>query len=183
MVDPIDPVPFTAEGPQPLLREIPPGAPYPVEALGPLRAVVEAVHDISQAPAAIAAQSALTVASFATQAFANVEILGTGTSPISLFALTVAESGERKSTCDRLLMQGAKDHEREQVCAYGSASAEYDTAKDVWDARHKGLVTTISGKTLSRRATPRLNCGIWRRNHCPLLSPIASFRSRRSKAS
>ena len=32
---------FTSEGPQPLLREIPPGQRYPVEALGPLRAAVE----------------------------------------------------------------------------------------------------------------------------------------------
>ena len=71
-----DALPFKAEGPQPLLRDIPDGAPYPVEALGPLRAAVEAVADISQAPAAIAAQSALAVASLAVQGFADVETLG-----------------------------------------------------------------------------------------------------------
>ena len=35
---------FQPEGPQPLLREIAPGAPYPVAALGPLRDAVEAVQ-------------------------------------------------------------------------------------------------------------------------------------------
>ena len=64
------------EGPQPLVREIPPGAAYPVESLGPLRDAVEAVHDMTQAPVAIAAQSALAVASLAVQAFAAVETLG-----------------------------------------------------------------------------------------------------------
>ena len=38
------PTPFIPEGPQPLLREIPAGAAYPVEALGPLRHIVEAVR-------------------------------------------------------------------------------------------------------------------------------------------
>ena len=60
-----DPIPFKAEGPQPLLREIPPGEAFPLAALGPLRAAVEAVHDITQAPVGIAAQSALSVASLA----------------------------------------------------------------------------------------------------------------------
>lgn len=34
-------VPRTPEGPRPLLRPIPPGQPYPVRALGPLREAVE----------------------------------------------------------------------------------------------------------------------------------------------
>ena len=47
------PIPFVNEGPQPLIREIPAGLPYPVEALGPLRAAVEAVQGMTQAPVAI----------------------------------------------------------------------------------------------------------------------------------
>lgn len=57
----LEPIPFQPEGPQPLMREIPCGEPFPVDALGPLKAVIEAVQDISQAPVAIAAQSALSV--------------------------------------------------------------------------------------------------------------------------
>ena len=84
------------EGPQPLVRHIARGADYPVEALGDLRRAVEAVRAKTQAPVAIAAQSALSVASLAVQGFADVETLG-GYAPLSLFCLTVAESGERKS--------------------------------------------------------------------------------------
>ena len=80
-----EPIPFKTEGPQPLLREIPRGEPYPVEALGPLREAVEAVQDITQAPVGIAAQSALSVASLAVQGFADVEALGGGDVPCSLF--------------------------------------------------------------------------------------------------
>lgn len=71
----LDPIPFASEEPQPLLREVPTGAPYPVHALGPLRASVEQVRAMTQAPVAIPAQSALSIASLAVQGFADVETL------------------------------------------------------------------------------------------------------------
>ena len=91
--------PFKAEGPQPLVRDVPPGAPYPVSALGPLRAAVEAVQGLTLAPVAIPAQSALAVASLAVQGFADVETLA-GARPVSRYALTIAKSGERTSACE-----------------------------------------------------------------------------------
>ncbi|WP_347918186.1 YfjI family protein [Paracoccus marcusii] len=136
--------PFKAEGPQPLLREIPPGAAYPAHALGPLRQVVEAVQDITQAPLGIAAQSALSVASLAVQGFADVETLG-GDAPCSLFCLTIAESGERKSSCDRLLMQGVRDHEKDRAEAYREAVAEYEVAREVWTGRRKRMLVEAAG--------------------------------------
>ena len=48
--------PFKPEGPQPLVGDIAPGEPYPVQALGPLQTVVEAVQGMTQAPVAIPAQ-------------------------------------------------------------------------------------------------------------------------------
>lgn len=74
---------YRPEEPQPLLREIPKGQPYPVQALGPLREAVEAVQGATLAPVAIPAQSALAVASLAVQGFADVETLG-GFRPLSL---------------------------------------------------------------------------------------------------
>jgi len=108
---------ITDEGPQPLVRETPKGQPYPVDALGPLKRVVEAVHDKTQAPIAIAAQSALSVASLAVQGFADVQTLG-GYAPCSLFCLTIAQSGERKSGCDKLLMQGVREYEADATAEY-----------------------------------------------------------------
>jgi len=106
------PTPFEAEGPQPLVREIPDAAPYPVAALGPLRAAVEAVQSMPQAPTAIPAASAL--ASLAVQGFVNVETLG-GQRPLSLQALTIAKSIERKSSCDAPFMAALLYHDRERL--------------------------------------------------------------------
>ncbi|MFD0978209.1 YfjI family protein [Tropicimonas aquimaris] len=126
-----EPIPFTPEGPQPLVREVAPGAAYPVAHLGPLRAAVEAVQGMAQAPVAIPAASALTVASLAVQGFADVETLG-GPRPVSLYALTIARSGERKSSCDGPLMAALRDYEREQSRAQRDAQASWQNAHAIW---------------------------------------------------
>lgn len=137
---------FTPEGPQPLVREIAPGAPYPVHALGPLRAAVEAVQGMTQAPLAIPAQSALAVASLAVQGFADVETLG-GTRPTSLYALTIARSGERKSACDAPLMVALRTHEREQAKAQREEMERWRNAHALWKGeRERILVEAKRGK-------------------------------------
>lgn len=149
---PIKETAFVPEGPQPLVREIAPGAAYPVQALGPLRAAVEAVQGKTQAPVAIPAQSALAVASLAVQGFADVETLG-GTRPTSLYALTIARSGERKSACDAPLMAALRTHEREQAKAQRKEMDSWHNASALWKvAREKILSEAKSGKGEKRTA-------------------------------
>ncbi|MEP0390750.1 MAG: YfjI family protein [Erythrobacter sp.] len=132
--------PFTPEGPQPLVREIPPGARYPVNALGPLKEAVEAVQGMTQAPVAIPAQSALAVASLAVQGFADVEMLG-GKRPVSLYALTIARSGERKSACDAPFIEALRLHEREQSKLHIKQRQEWHRRHAVWKAKHDRILT------------------------------------------
>ncbi len=141
----LQPINFIPEGPQPLVADIPPAAEYPVTALGALQAVAEGVADKTQAPIAIAAQSALAVASLAVQGHADVTTLG-GPAPLSLFALTVAASGERKSGCDKLLTAAVKEHERGQVSIYRSDMADYDAASKLWEARQSRMIKEAAGK-------------------------------------
>jgi hypothetical protein len=144
--------PFTPEGPQPLVREIAPGESYPVQSLGPLRAAVEAVQGMTQAPVAIPAQSALAVASLAVQGFADVETLG-GTRPTSLYALTIARSGERKSACDAPLIAALRAHEKEQAKAQRDDMERWTNAHALWKGeRDKILAEAKSGKGEKRMA-------------------------------
>lgn len=140
----IQPKPFVSEGPQPLIREIPSGAEYPTHALGPLRQAVEAVQAATQAPVAIAAQSALSVASLAVQGHADVETLA-GFSPVSLFCLTVAQSGERKSFCDKLVMAGLRDVERGRAADYREAMADWESSVRLWTAKRDRMVKDAAG--------------------------------------
>jgi hypothetical protein len=97
--------------------------------------------DRVQCPDAIAAQSVLGAASLATQAHADVAIPATGHArPLSLFLVTVAASGERKSAADGEAL--APIHRREEALRdqYTLARPLYDNAKAAWDdARKKAL--------------------------------------------
>ncbi len=132
--------PLLKEGPQPLVREIAPGAPYPVHALGSLRLPVEAVQGRTQAPVAIPAQSALAVASLAVQGFADVQTLG-GKRPLSLYALTIARSGERKSACDAPFMEALREHERQQDKAHGKAMQKWSNTHAIWKAERDSILS------------------------------------------
>ena len=97
--------------PVPLVRQVPPAEPYPIDALSPIigpaaRALMEHV----QVPDALAAHAVLGFAALAAQAHANVQTLG-GPRPISLYMLTVAESGERKTAAD--MLAGVAVHDRQ----------------------------------------------------------------------
>lgn len=85
------------------------------------------------------------MASLAVQGFADVETLG-GDAPCSLFCLTIAESGERKSTCDRLLMRGLRDYERDRAEAYAEEFATWKRDFDPWEAKAKKLTADAAGR-------------------------------------
>ena len=105
--------------PRPLLTYQATPLPYPVEALGDLLGpAVERMADVIGVPCAMAAQSVLATAALASQAHANVQLDGR-TYPLSLYLLTVACSGDRKSAVDQVALQATRDWERQQWAAYG----------------------------------------------------------------
>lgn len=135
-VRPLHPEP---EPPTPLVRETPPPEPYPLHALGPLREAAEAIGDMTQAPAAICAQSALGVAALAAQGLGDAETLH-GRAPGSLYLLTVAQSGERKSACDRLAMRPVRALEAELAEDWREAQATHRNRLEIWQERRKAIL-------------------------------------------
>ena len=142
--------PFNPEGPQPLLRELPPSQPFPEETLGPLLPAVRAVQSSTQAPLAIPAASALALASLAVQGFADVETLG-GRRPTSLYMLTIARTGERKSSCDAPLIAGLRQHEKEQAKNREQAFQSYKNARALWKAEHDRITANLKSRDSLKR--------------------------------
>ena len=142
---------FEAEAPQPLLRETPPGKPYPLDALGPLQPAAAAMHDVTQVPPSICAQSVMGVAAVAGQALADVETLH-GRAPASLFLLTVAQSGERKTTCDRLAMRVVREFEAELAEARRDDITAYRNRLEIWQARRAAILKTAKDDPTAARA-------------------------------
>ena len=129
--------------PEPVVAEAPEARPFPMEALGPLKDVAELVARRTQAPEAIAGASALAVAALAVQGHADVRTMGGGTAPCSLFLLTIAQSGERKSTVDKLLSAPLAEHEREQAKEYGKAMQGHIVAERAHKQKMHGAEALI----------------------------------------
>lgn len=75
---------------------------FPVDSLSPiLRDVAKDIHRIVKAPLALCCNSILAAATLTAQSFVDVEIDGR-IYPTSNFFVTVADSGERKTTVDKI---------------------------------------------------------------------------------
>ena len=92
---------------RPLHREVPPPAPFPVHALGPLRGAVEALQALTQAPAALCAQSGLGATTLAVSPHADVVLPIGQARPLVEYFATIAVSGERKTGTDDLALAEA----------------------------------------------------------------------------
>ncbi|HXH00241.1 MAG TPA: YfjI family protein [Sphingomicrobium sp.] len=140
------------EPPRPLRRALRAGDSYPLDALGSIIAsAVQGTQDLIQAPVEICAQSALSHAALAVQAHANV-VLPTGHArPLSLFLLSVASSGDRKSAADRELGWGLAKHERNLSDELIQAKAAYLNDKEAFEAS-RAAAKGRAGKEGSRAA-------------------------------
>ena len=124
------PPPKSREGaaPEPLRRPSIAPPPYPLDALGEcLGAAAARLHAVLQCPAALCGQSVLAAASLAAQPHADVWIDGRR-DPLSLWHLTVAESGERKSAADQWALRAHREWERELADQYRRELADYNVS-------------------------------------------------------
>src|SRR5687768_4803730 len=99
---------------------------------------------VIQAPDAVCGASLLAAASLAAQALANVGLHGRSY-PLSLWFVTVAESGERKSAVDKEAMRPARQHEKDGMRAFDRASAEHEAKMEEWQARRESAKKKKAG--------------------------------------
>ena len=127
---------FTS-APEPLRRPLPLPEPYPTDELGPILApACASLRRVIQASDAVCGASLLAAASLAVQGLADVRHDGR-VHPLSLWFLTVAESGERKSTVDAEAMRPARDYERELSIEYLKDNTKHESLMEEWNARRK----------------------------------------------
>jgi putative DNA primase/helicase len=132
--------------PEPLTTPLDP-LPYPVDALPTLlREAVEEAQAFVQAPMALVACSALAALSVAAQGLVNVRRDHQLVGPVSLYLLAVAESGERKTSCDRIFGQALRDWERERVSSLAPELAAHEAAAGAFEAKRAGLLEAIKRK-------------------------------------
>lgn len=124
--------------PIPIRPSVPQAGEYPIEALSPkLQDAARAIVDKVQLPAAIAAQSVLAAAALTVQPFLDVELPTGEVVPTSLFLISVAASGDRKSSADKLALHPIRLREREMHSDYAGAQASYTADNAAYTAARK----------------------------------------------
>jgi hypothetical protein len=132
--------PIVPEPPRPLARDLPPAMAFPVDALGPLAASAGAIHDVTQAPLAMCAASILAAGALAAQAHADV-VLPTGQAkPLSLYLLSIAASGERKTTVDGHALRPVRMREEALRERYAAELTEHENARAAWEEARKRVL-------------------------------------------
>jgi len=125
----LDPTLEPPRPPRPLIESSPVAEPYPVQALGGiLGPAVERMAEVIGVPRALAAQSVLAASALATQGHAGLRLDGRNY-PLSLYLITVAASGDRKTAADRCALLPARQWEREQWQRYREQLARYRAAQ------------------------------------------------------
>ena len=139
--------------PLPLSAKIEP-EPYPLDALpDTLLAAVEEVRGFTKAPIPLVASSALAALSLAVQAHADVKRAEKLTGPVGLFLLTIADSGERKSTCDSFFMQAIRDYEANQTEYAKPLVKDFNATKEAWEAKRGGIKEKIRSLAKTGKST------------------------------
>ena len=117
---------------------------YPLDALpAGIREAVAEVVGFVQCPEALAVCSALGALSLAGQALVDVERAPSLRGPSSLYLLAVADSGERKTTCDRYFLGPVREWEREQAERMAGDVARNRAAMAAWEERKAGIKSRI----------------------------------------
>ncbi len=126
--------PFIPEPPRPLTRPLPMATPFPTDALGPvLKPAADAIHRLTQAPYAICAQSVLAAATLCVQGLKDIQLPTSQVKPLSCFFLSVAATGERKSSCDLFALEPVRKHEEKMRAGYKQDHQDWINKKEVYD--------------------------------------------------
>jgi putative DNA primase/helicase len=131
---------------QPLIAQID-QQDYPIDALPTLvRSAVQEVAEYVKAPIALVTTSALAALSVSTQAYVDVRRADKLNGPSGLFLLAIADSGERKSTCDSFFIQVVRDYEAQKFEEAKPFIAAYKSDFSIWETQRSGLLEKIKSQ-------------------------------------
>jgi putative DNA primase/helicase len=146
--------------PLPLAAGIEPDA-YPLDALpDTIRAAVEEVRAFVQAPVPLVASSALAALSLACQAHVDIQRASRLHGPVSLFLLTIADSGERKSTCDGFFTAAIRQYQEAQAEAAKPEVKRYLAERAAWEAKRDGILAAIKDASKKGKPTDKLQADL-----------------------
>jgi hypothetical protein len=125
---------YRPEHPLPILDEVSLETPFPVETIpGLLGQTIAEIARLAQCPVSLAGGSVLAAASLLAQSFVNVALPHGEIKPTSCYFLTIAPSGERKTTADTLAMQPVENYRERLQDQYQQDYPSWKNAHRAWE--------------------------------------------------
>jgi hypothetical protein len=93
-----------------------------------LRETIFDIEECTQAPGEMIALTLLSGLSLACQSLINVKITDTMKSPVSLYSFVIADSGERKTAVERLLLKPFHEHDLRVLLQYEKQKKEHEAS-------------------------------------------------------
>ncbi|KTD62406.1 DUF3987 domain-containing protein [Legionella shakespearei] len=129
--------------PQPIKSSIA-AEPYPLDALpDTIRKAVIEVQSFTKAPIPLVAASAITALSLVGQTYVDIKRAEKLSGPTGLFLITIADSGERKSTCDGFFTRAIHDYVKNKEDTAKPLIKEHSAKLTAWQSKVDGVKTKI----------------------------------------
>lgn len=109
-----------------------------------------------KAPISLIAASTISVCSLACQHLFSVERPLGQISPVSIFGITIAESGERKSTIDNLLAKPIIEFQSEAEISHESDMTLFSTSDSLWEEEDKILKSEFKRRAKKGECTEKI---------------------------
>lgn len=133
-------VQFVPTEPYPLFRPLGPPSQYPIDCLPQsMRDGVLGVVGRVQCPVEMAAQAVLATCGLVAQAHVNAELHTGAVRPTSIYVITVAPSGARKTSSDAEAIQPVRDFEERERLSFAAAQAAFDIKLAAWEKAQEAL--------------------------------------------
>lgn len=127
------------EPPLPLRRPVKEQAPYPTECFLNLEQALVDVANGLNVPVSMAGNSMLGVLDLLTQSIANVRTRRFSATPLSLYLMSIAESGDGKSETESVFMKPIERCEREKQKEYQDAYRDYMAERAAYERELEAL--------------------------------------------
>ncbi len=122
-----------------------------------LREAIKDVNNITQAPIPLIVSSAISAMSLACQNLIDVRINESVISPVSLFLLVIANSGERKTSVDRKLLKPFYQHDADILHQTRLKEKDYEISLMIWREKQKGILNRIRKVAVKGQCTKILS--------------------------
>lgn len=131
---------------------------FPLDAFPSLiRDIIHDVHESTQAPVPLIASSVISAMSLSCQGLINVKINQMAPFPVSLFLLVIANSGERKTTVDKMVMKPFYEHDTDSLREFEQKKTDYSLEMQVWKEKEKATLSQIRKKTAQGQSTEEVS--------------------------